>query len=223
MRSTTSATCTGCLWLDRSWCWLRPIFTRYDGWVMALLAWSCMGLAPAAARPACARGASGWRALCWWPRRWPGSFTTPLALATGSTLRAGRIRPRRSRCAQLRRAQVRRIRAGTIRGSRCSSLSKVAEMDAAAAAWGNVLLVVSLLGTAWAWLTARRRAFSLGAAALVSGSLLCVFGGLWIGADLSARRGGRTPGTTRATEWRCCRPLRWGWVLLRTVRAGRGA
>jgi hypothetical protein len=32
-------------------------------------------------------------------------------------------------------------------------------MDAAAAAWGNVLLVVSLLGTAWAGLTARRRAF----------------------------------------------------------------
>jgi hypothetical protein len=33
-------------------------------------------------------------------------------------------------------------------------------MDAVAAAWGNVLLVVSLLGTAWAWLTARKRAFT---------------------------------------------------------------
>jgi hypothetical protein len=37
---------------------------------------------------------------------------------------------------------------------------KVAEMDAVAAAWGNVLLVVSLLGTAWAWFTARKRAFT---------------------------------------------------------------
>jgi hypothetical protein len=35
---------------------------------------------------------------------------------------------------------------------------KVAEMDAAAAAWGNLLLALSLLGTAWAWLTARKRA-----------------------------------------------------------------
>jgi hypothetical protein len=33
-------------------------------------------------------------------------------------------------------------------------------MDAAAAAWGNVLLLVSLLGTAWAWLTERKRAFT---------------------------------------------------------------
>ena len=32
-------------------------------------------------------------------------------------------------------------------------------MDAAAVAWGNILLVLSLLGTAWAWLIARRRAF----------------------------------------------------------------
>jgi hypothetical protein len=37
---------------------------------------------------------------------------------------------------------------------------KVAEMDAVAAAWGNVLLLLSVLGTAWAWLTARRRAFT---------------------------------------------------------------
>jgi len=37
---------------------------------------------------------------------------------------------------------------------------KAAELDAAAAAWGNVLLGLSLLGTAWAWLTARKRAFT---------------------------------------------------------------
>ncbi len=35
---------------------------------------------------------------------------------------------------------------------------KAAELDAAALAWGNVLLALSLLGTAWAWLMARSRA-----------------------------------------------------------------
>jgi hypothetical protein len=37
--------------------------------------------------------------------------------------------------------------------------AKAAELDAAALAWGNVLLALSLFGTAWGWLTARRRAF----------------------------------------------------------------
>lgn len=34
---------------------------------------------------------------------------------------------------------------------------KAAEMDAAAKAWGGLMLTVSLLGTAWGWLMARRR------------------------------------------------------------------
>jgi hypothetical protein len=37
---------------------------------------------------------------------------------------------------------------------------KAAELDAATAAWGNTLLIVSLAGTAWGWLAARRRAFT---------------------------------------------------------------
>jgi hypothetical protein len=36
---------------------------------------------------------------------------------------------------------------------------KAAELDAAVAARGNLMLALSLLGTAWAWITARRRAF----------------------------------------------------------------
>jgi hypothetical protein len=36
---------------------------------------------------------------------------------------------------------------------------KAAELDAAALAWGNMLLALSLLGTAWGWLTTRRHAF----------------------------------------------------------------
>ena len=34
---------------------------------------------------------------------------------------------------------------------------KAAELDAAAVAWGNTLLLLSLLGAGWAWITARRR------------------------------------------------------------------
>ncbi len=37
---------------------------------------------------------------------------------------------------------------------------KCAEMDAAVLAWGNILLVMSALGTAGAWFLARKRAFS---------------------------------------------------------------
>ena len=37
---------------------------------------------------------------------------------------------------------------------------KAAELDAAALAWGNVMLILSLFGMACAWLTARRRAFA---------------------------------------------------------------
>jgi hypothetical protein len=36
--------------------------------------------------------------------------------------------------------------------------AKAAEMDAVAAAWGNTMLTLGVLGTAWAWLVARRRA-----------------------------------------------------------------
>src|SRR5258708_24630591 len=37
---------------------------------------------------------------------------------------------------------------------------KAAELDAAAASWGNTLLSVSVFGVIWAWLIARRRAFA---------------------------------------------------------------
>jgi hypothetical protein len=37
---------------------------------------------------------------------------------------------------------------------------KCGEMDAAPEAWGNFLLITSLLGTAWGWLTSRRREFA---------------------------------------------------------------
>jgi len=37
---------------------------------------------------------------------------------------------------------------------------KTFEMDAAARAWGNFLLAVSVLGTAWGWLIARRKSFA---------------------------------------------------------------
>ena len=64
---------------------------------------------------------------------------------------------------------------------------KAAEMDAAAAAWGNVLLALSLLGTAWAWLTARKRAFTWALLLWFPVRFLCLFGVVRLGAYLSAR------------------------------------
>jgi hypothetical protein len=51
---------------------------------------------------------------------------------------------------------------------------------------GQRAAVLSLLGTAWAWLTARRR-HSPGRCCCGFRSVLCVFGGLRLGAHLSAR------------------------------------
>ena len=103
-------------WLHRA-ALVAAIFTRYDGWIMALLAWSAHG--PCAARRgavALARLLAGQRPG---DRRagWRGLFTTPRPSAIGSTSCAGRIRPRPSRCAPPCR-DFRRIRDGTIRGWR---------------------------------------------------------------------------------------------------------
>ena len=105
-------------------CCIAAIFTRYDGWIIAFLAWTGIGLALLQPRPsafACLLAGQrrrGRRAHC------SGSFTTPLPSATGSTSRADLTPPRPLRCAPLLPAHGRRIPAGTIPGSRCSFISK---------------------------------------------------------------------------------------------------
>lgn len=137
---------------------VAAIFTRYDGWVLALLAWTCMGLM--LARRGRLRSASFWLAsalvvaapLTWFVYNAVG-FGDWLYFARG---------PYSAKAIEIRTAVPgfpphpgwHNPWVGLI------FFVKAAEMDAAAAAWGKTLLIVSLAGTAWGWLAARRRAFT---------------------------------------------------------------
>jgi len=99
---------------------IAAIFTRYDGWIMALLAWTAIGVV------LLRRGEL--RSRVFWmltacvvaaPITW--SFTTPWPLATGLNSRAALTPRKPSSCAPCRMAPGPRILAGTTPGSRCSS------------------------------------------------------------------------------------------------------
>ncbi|MGA3080632.1 MAG: hypothetical protein ABSD44_04530 [Terracidiphilus sp.] len=137
---------------------IAAIFTRYDGWVMALVAWTCIGLALARRRRL--RSWSFWLAsallvaapLAWFVYNSIG-FGDWLYFARG---------PYSAKAIELR--TMSHWDGPPHPGWHNPWVSllffvKVSEMDAVAAAWGNVLLALSLLGTAWAWLTARQKAF----------------------------------------------------------------
>jgi hypothetical protein len=137
---------------------IAAIFTRYDGWIMAFVAWSCMGLV--LARRGRLRSLTFWLAsvlLIAAPVTWfvynSVNFGDWLFFVRG---------PYSAKSIEIRTsvpgfpphpgwhnpwvALIFYIRA--------------AELDAVAMAWGSVLLTLSLLGTAWAWLSARKRAFT---------------------------------------------------------------
>jgi predicted anti-sigma-YlaC factor YlaD len=138
---------------------VAAIFTRYDGWIMALLAWSGIGLA------LLRRGRLRSRAF------WLVSaivVAAPLAwflynsLAFGDWLEFARG-PYSAKAIEIRTATPGAAPPHPGWHNPWVSLLfflKVSEMDAVAAAWGNTLLALSCLGTAWAWITARRRAFT---------------------------------------------------------------
>jgi hypothetical protein len=134
------------------------VFTRYDGWMMALLAWVAIGVMLAR------HGGLRSRAFR------IGSLivvTSPVvwfvynAAFFGDWLEFARG-PYSAKAIELRTATP-----GTgppHPGWHDPWVSllffvKTAEMVAARAAWGTWLLVISVAGTAWAWLIARRRAF----------------------------------------------------------------
>jgi hypothetical protein len=137
---------------------VASIFTRYDGWIMALVAWTCMGLT--LLRRGKLRSWNFWLAsivlvsapVAWFVYNSVG-FSDWLYFARG---------PYSAKAIELRTMSH---GAGPPHpGWHNPWISllffvKVSEMDAAAAGWGNVLLTVSFLGTVWAWLTARRQAF----------------------------------------------------------------
>jgi hypothetical protein len=136
---------------------IAAIFTRYDGWVMALLAWGCMGLVLAR------RG--GLRSRAFWlvsavVAAAPVAWFIYNAAAFGDWLYF--LRGPYSAKAIEMRTSVPGFPPHPGWHNPWVALIffiKAAELDAAAAAWGNVLLALSLLGTAWGWLIARRRAF----------------------------------------------------------------
>jgi hypothetical protein len=138
---------------------VAAVFTRYDGWVMALLAWTAIGIV------LLRRGRLGSHAF------WLASIivvAAPIvwfvynAVVFGDWLDFARG-PYSALAIELRTATPGNGPPHPGWHNPWVSLLfflKAAELDGAAAAWGNTLLVVSASGVAWAWLIARRRAFA---------------------------------------------------------------
>jgi hypothetical protein len=135
---------------------VAAVFTRYDGWIMALLAWMAIGIT--LARRGELRSQAFWMAsalVAAAPAAWfiynAGAFGDWLYFARG---------PYSAKAIEIRTAVPGFPPHPGWHDPWVSFLFyiKAAEMDAAARAWGNTLLALSLLGTAWAWLTARRHA-----------------------------------------------------------------
>ena len=138
---------------------VAAIYTRYDGWVMALIAWSCIGLV--LLRRCALRSRTFWLAgavivaapIVWFIYN---------AAAFGDWLEFARG-PYSAKAIEMRTASH---GAGPPHPGWHNPwvgllfYLKVSEMDAFAVAWGNSLLALSVLGTAGAWIAARRRAFT---------------------------------------------------------------
>jgi hypothetical protein len=135
------------------------VFTRYDGWIMALLAWTGIGLA--LARCGRLRSLNFWIASIFVVAA-PVAWFVYNSVCFGDWLEFMRG-PYSARAIEIRTASHGAGPPHPGWHNPWVSLLfflKTAEMDAVAAAWGNVLLTLSVLGTAWGWLTARRRAFA---------------------------------------------------------------
>ena len=134
---------------------VAAIFTRYDGWVMALLAWSAVGVV--LARHGALRSPSFWLAsvlvvaapVAWFVYN-SSSFGDWLFFARG---------PYSAKVIEIKTSTPGFPPHPGWHNPWVSLLFfvKAAELDAAAAAWGNVFLVLALMGTAWGGLIARRR------------------------------------------------------------------
>jgi hypothetical protein len=147
----------GRLWLIAG-ALVAAVFTRYDGWVMALLAWGCVGLT--LARRGQLRSRSFWLASAVVIAA-PTAWFIYNAAAFGDWLFFLRG-PYSAKAIEVRTAAPGFPPHPGWHNPWVALIFylKAAEMDAAAAAWGNVLLALSLFGTMWGWLTARRRAFA---------------------------------------------------------------
>ena len=136
---------------------VAAVFTRYDGWVIALLAWVGMGVL--LARRGLLRLRTFWLASAVVVAA-PVAWFIYNAAAFGDWLYF--LRGPYSATAIEMRTSVPGFPPHPGWHNPWVALvfyAKAVELDAAAMAWGNVLLMLFTLGTIWAWLTARRHAF----------------------------------------------------------------
>jgi len=136
---------------------VAAVFTRYDGWILALLAWTAIGFLQL--RRSTLRSWAFWVAsavvvaapLAWFAYN---------AVVFGDWLDFARG-PYSASAIELRTALPGGPPHPGWHDPWVSLLFfvKASEMDAAPEAHGNLLLIIALLGSAWACLTAHRRAF----------------------------------------------------------------
>ena len=137
---------------------VAAIFTRYDGWILALIAWTSIGVW--LLRRGQLRSRVFWAASVAVVAA-PFAWFFYNAVAFGDWLEFARG-PYSAKAIELRTATP---GAGPLHPGWHNPwvalvfYVKACEMDAVAEAWGNSMLIVSMLGTAWAWLTSHRRAF----------------------------------------------------------------
>lgn len=138
---------------------VAAIFTRYDGWIMALLGWTTIGLT--LARRGLLRSTPFWVASAVVVAA-PIVWFTYNGVVFGDWLDFMRG-PFSAKAIELRTATPGAGPPHPGWHNMWVSLEffvKAAEMDAAPIAWGNRLLIASALGTAWAWIAYRRRSFA---------------------------------------------------------------
>jgi hypothetical protein len=136
---------------------VAAIFTRYDGWIMALVAWTCMGLT--LARRGRLRSLNFWIASLLILAA-PSAWFIYNAVGFGDWLFFVRG-PYSAKAIEIRTSVPGFPPHPGWHNPWVALIFyiKAAELDAAVLAWGSSLLTLSLLGTAWAWLSARKRAF----------------------------------------------------------------
>ena len=135
---------------------VAAVFTRYDGWVMALLVWAAIGIM--LARRGRLRSSAFWIASALVLAA-PVAWCVYNATVFGDWLDFLRG-PYSAKAIEMRTATPGWPPHPGWHNPWVSLLFyvKVAELDAAVC--GNTLLVLSLLGTAWAWMIARQRALA---------------------------------------------------------------